>query len=224
MQWREWSGFFAASAYHDCHVIEYNAIREAAALIDVSPLFKYELRGPDALRLVDRLIIRDATKLTPGPGLLHALVRRARQGHRRRHDPPARGRGRRPGAPLDGGRPPVPLAAPERARPRRRGRATSASASPRWPSRGRWPARCSRRPPATRSPTCATSAAAGVDPGRRPGRRVADRLHRRPRLRAVDAGRPARSRPGTRSSPPASRTASARPGCSPSTWRDWRRA
>jgi aminomethyltransferase len=66
MQWREWSGFYAASEYHDSHVIEYNAIREAAALIDVSPLFKYELRGPDALRLVDRLITRDATKLTPG--------------------------------------------------------------------------------------------------------------------------------------------------------------
>ncbi len=66
LQWRTWSGYFAASAYHDSHVIEYNAIREAAALIDVSPLFKYELRGPDALALVDRLIVRDAAKLTPG--------------------------------------------------------------------------------------------------------------------------------------------------------------
>ena len=66
LQWRTWSGFFAASAYHDSHVIEYNAIREAAALIDVSPLFKYELRGPDAVRLVDRLIVRDASKLVPG--------------------------------------------------------------------------------------------------------------------------------------------------------------
>ena len=66
LQWRSWSGFFAASAYHDSHVIEYNAIREAAALIDVSPLFKYELRGPDAIRLVDRLIVRDASKLGPG--------------------------------------------------------------------------------------------------------------------------------------------------------------
>jgi aminomethyltransferase len=66
MQWREWSGYFAASAYHDSHVIEYNAIRQAAALIDVSPLFKYELRGPDAIRLVDRLITRDATQLTSG--------------------------------------------------------------------------------------------------------------------------------------------------------------
>jgi aminomethyltransferase len=49
LQWREWSGFFAASPYHDSHVIEYNAIRETAALIDVSPLFKYELRGPHAV-------------------------------------------------------------------------------------------------------------------------------------------------------------------------------
>jgi aminomethyltransferase len=66
MQWREWSGFFASSAYADAHDIEYNAIREAAALIDVSPLYKYRVRGRDALRLVDRVITRDATKLSPG--------------------------------------------------------------------------------------------------------------------------------------------------------------
>ena len=66
MQWREWSGFFASSAYADAHDIEYNAIREAAALIDVSPLYKYLVSGPDALRLVDRVITRDATKLVVG--------------------------------------------------------------------------------------------------------------------------------------------------------------
>jgi aminomethyltransferase len=65
-QWREWSGYFAASVYHDGHQIEYNAIRESAALIDVSPLFKYRIAGPGALALVDRLITRDATKLVPG--------------------------------------------------------------------------------------------------------------------------------------------------------------
>jgi aminomethyltransferase len=65
-QWREWSGYFASSAYADAHDIEYNAIREAAALIDVSPLYKYIVAGPDARRLVDRVITRDATKLTPG--------------------------------------------------------------------------------------------------------------------------------------------------------------
>ena len=65
-QWREWSGYFASSVYADAHDIEYNAIREAAALIDVSPLYKYRVHGPDAGRLVDRVITRDATKLNPG--------------------------------------------------------------------------------------------------------------------------------------------------------------
>jgi aminomethyltransferase len=66
MQWREWSGYFASSVYADAHDIEYNAIREAAALIDVSPLYKYIVSGPDALRLVDRVITRDATRLQVG--------------------------------------------------------------------------------------------------------------------------------------------------------------
>ncbi|MEA2536632.1 MAG: aminomethyltransferase [Chloroflexota bacterium] len=66
MQWREWSGYFAASVYADFHDIEYNAIREQAALIDVCPLYKYEVRGRDALQLVDRVITRDATKLRDG--------------------------------------------------------------------------------------------------------------------------------------------------------------
>ena len=66
LQWREWSGYLAASAYHDSHEIEYNAIREAAALIDVSPLYKYLVSGPDATRLVDRVITRDAGKLAVG--------------------------------------------------------------------------------------------------------------------------------------------------------------
>jgi aminomethyltransferase len=65
-QWREWSGYLASSAYADAHDIEYNAIREAAALIDVSPLYKYVVGGPDAGALVDRVITRDATTLTPG--------------------------------------------------------------------------------------------------------------------------------------------------------------
>ena len=66
MQWREWSGYFASSVYADAHDIEYNAIREAAALIDVSPLYKYLVSGPDAERLVDRVITRDATRLQVG--------------------------------------------------------------------------------------------------------------------------------------------------------------
>jgi aminomethyltransferase len=65
-QWREWSGYFSADKYADHHDIEYNAIREAAALIDVTPLYKFLVSGPDAARLVDRVITRDASKQQPG--------------------------------------------------------------------------------------------------------------------------------------------------------------
>ncbi len=65
-QWREWSGYWASSTYADAHDIEYNAIREAAALIDVSPLYKYRVSGRDAQALVDRVITRDASKLAVG--------------------------------------------------------------------------------------------------------------------------------------------------------------
>src|SRR3989475_2687255 len=66
LNYREWSGYYAVSAYEAHHEHEYNAIRNAAALIDVSPLFKYLVRGRDAVRLVDRVITRDAYKLAVG--------------------------------------------------------------------------------------------------------------------------------------------------------------
>ena len=66
MNWRQWSGYFAASSYDDFHEPEYHAIRNGAALIDVSPLFKYEIRGRDAEKLVNRLITRNAAKAKVG--------------------------------------------------------------------------------------------------------------------------------------------------------------
>jgi aminomethyltransferase len=63
MAWGEWSGYFAAQVYADFHDIEYNAIREAAALIDVTPLYKYLVSGPDATALVNRVMTRDAAKM-----------------------------------------------------------------------------------------------------------------------------------------------------------------
>ena len=66
LEWREWAGYYAASLYADHLDIEYNAIRETAALIDVSPLYKYMVSGPDAEGLVDRVITRDATKIKVG--------------------------------------------------------------------------------------------------------------------------------------------------------------
>jgi glycine cleavage system T protein (aminomethyltransferase) len=66
LAWGDWAGRFAAAAYADHHDIEYNALRHAAGVIDVSPLYKYELSGPDAVRLVDRVVTRDATRLAVG--------------------------------------------------------------------------------------------------------------------------------------------------------------
>src|SRR6058998_1406833 len=66
LNYREWSGYYAVSAYEAHHEHEYNAIRNASALIDVSPLFKYLVRGRDAVKLVDRIITRDAHKLAVG--------------------------------------------------------------------------------------------------------------------------------------------------------------
>jgi len=66
LNFREWSGYYAVSAYETHHEHEYSAIRNAAALIDVSPLFKYVVKGRDAAKLVDRVITRDVTQLAVG--------------------------------------------------------------------------------------------------------------------------------------------------------------
>src|ERR1043166_1888115 len=66
LNYREWSGYYAVSAYETHHDHEYNAIRNSTALIDISPLFKYRLTGPDATRLVDRIITRDMRKVSTG--------------------------------------------------------------------------------------------------------------------------------------------------------------
>ena len=66
LSYREWAGFFAASAYETHHEHEYHAIRNGCALIDISPLFKYLVTGRDAAALVDRVITRSASILLPG--------------------------------------------------------------------------------------------------------------------------------------------------------------
>jgi aminomethyltransferase len=66
LNWRQWSGYFAASSYDNFLEPEYHAIRSGAALIDISPLYKYEIRGKDAVALVDRLITRDARRCRVG--------------------------------------------------------------------------------------------------------------------------------------------------------------
>ncbi|MGQ0713438.1 MAG: aminomethyltransferase family protein [Gemmatimonadaceae bacterium] len=61
-QWRRWAGYLVASAYEMSHEREYHAIRNSAALFDVSPLHKYHVRGRDATKLLDRIVTRNVTK------------------------------------------------------------------------------------------------------------------------------------------------------------------
>lgn len=64
--WRRWSGYVVASSYELQHDREYHAIRSSAALLDVSPLYKYLVRGKDAARLLDRVVTRDVAGAKPG--------------------------------------------------------------------------------------------------------------------------------------------------------------
>ena len=64
--WRRWAGHQVASAYDPHPDREYAAVRNAAALFDVSPLYKYLISGPDAARLLDRMVTRDVMKCRVG--------------------------------------------------------------------------------------------------------------------------------------------------------------
>lgn len=66
LSYREWSGYYAVSVYEAHHEHEYNAIRNSAALIDVTPLFKYRVTGRDATKFVNRVIARDIHKVAVG--------------------------------------------------------------------------------------------------------------------------------------------------------------
>ncbi len=65
-QWRRWAGFTVASAYELTFDRELQSIRNACALIDISPLYKYSIHGKDALRFLNRLVTRDIQKMSVG--------------------------------------------------------------------------------------------------------------------------------------------------------------
>jgi len=64
--WRRWAGYVVASSYELTHEREYHAIRSSAALLDISPLYKYRVFGRDAARLLDRVVTRSVAASTPG--------------------------------------------------------------------------------------------------------------------------------------------------------------
>ena len=58
-EWRRWSGYLSATNYELTHENEYFAIRTKAALLDITPLYKYLIEGPDTQRFLDRLVTRN---------------------------------------------------------------------------------------------------------------------------------------------------------------------
>lgn len=65
-RWKDWAGYHAVCRYDSCHEPEYFAFRHSAGLLDVTPLYKYEVYGSDACALLSRMTVRDVSKLRVG--------------------------------------------------------------------------------------------------------------------------------------------------------------
>ena len=64
--WKEWAGYYAVRAFDTVLEPEYQAIRHTAGLLDVTPLYKYEVEGRDAAAFLSWVTVRDITKLAVG--------------------------------------------------------------------------------------------------------------------------------------------------------------
>src|SRR5881392_3488009 len=95
--WRRWAGHIVASSYELSHEREYHVIRTAAALFDVSPLYKYLVRGRDAARLLDLIVTRNVLKAEIGQVLYTPWAWTSRSPTCRTRSPRFRCRARWPG-------------------------------------------------------------------------------------------------------------------------------
>ncbi|MFT7582906.1 MAG: aminomethyltransferase [Myxococcota bacterium] len=64
--WKHWSGYYAICHYDESPEREYNAIRQAAGLLDVTPLFKYDITGKDAGRFLSYVLAKPVDRLKVG--------------------------------------------------------------------------------------------------------------------------------------------------------------
>lgn len=67
-RWEDWEGFLAATMYGLDALMEYNTTRLGCGLFDISPLHKYEVRGPDAKAFLQRMVVRNLAPSRPGRG------------------------------------------------------------------------------------------------------------------------------------------------------------
>ena len=62
--WMSWNGYLTARVY-DTLASEYFAIRSSCSVMDLTPMEKYRIIGPDALKFLNRLVVRDVSNLKP---------------------------------------------------------------------------------------------------------------------------------------------------------------
>ncbi len=65
-KWKDWAGFYAPCVFGLSPDREYNAIRQGAGLLDVTPLYKYDVSGAGAAAFLSRVTVRDLATLKPG--------------------------------------------------------------------------------------------------------------------------------------------------------------
>ena len=65
-RWKDWAGYYAVCTYDISPEREYNAIRQGAGVLDASPLYKYDVRGPDAGPFLSRVMVRDVARMKVG--------------------------------------------------------------------------------------------------------------------------------------------------------------
>ncbi len=65
-KWADWAGYCAVSSYSLPNDGEYYSLRHAAGIIDISPLFKYEVSGPDAVAYLSRIMTKNIEDLPIG--------------------------------------------------------------------------------------------------------------------------------------------------------------
>ena len=60
--WYRWAGYKVAKEYSSTE-LEYTSVRNTAGVIDITPMHKYDIKGDDAKKFINKLITKDITNI-----------------------------------------------------------------------------------------------------------------------------------------------------------------
>ena len=63
--WYRWGGYKIAKEYTQTE-LEYTSMRNTAGVLDITPMHKYDIKGVDAIKFVDKLVTRNVTEIKSG--------------------------------------------------------------------------------------------------------------------------------------------------------------